>query len=84
MKAASTQPAAALRAADEQAQAAGIQSTPSFLIGAGFSAYLTYLELFVIHAICQWCVGSAILMASPAVLATSRLLRHPEAQPAEN
>jgi uncharacterized membrane protein len=32
------------------------------LIGFGFSAYLTYLELFVINAICQWCVGSAVLM----------------------
>ena len=26
------------------------------LVGFGFSAYLTYLELFVIDAICQWCV----------------------------
>jgi uncharacterized membrane protein len=26
-----------------------------------FSAWLTYLELFVIHAICQWCVVSAVL-----------------------
>jgi uncharacterized membrane protein len=25
-----------------------------------FTAYLTYLELFVIHAICRWCVGSAV------------------------
>jgi uncharacterized membrane protein len=33
------------------------------LVGFGFSAYLTYLELFVIDAICQWCVASAILMA---------------------
>ena len=24
------------------------------LVGFGFSAYLTYLELFVIDAICQW------------------------------
>ena len=30
--------------------------------GLLFSAYLTYLELFVIHAICQWCVISAILV----------------------
>lgn len=30
--------------------------------GLVFSAYLTYLELFVIHAICQWCVISAILV----------------------
>src|SRR5215212_1329375 len=32
------------------------------LVGFGFSAYLTYLELFVIDAICQWCVASACLM----------------------
>lgn len=32
------------------------------LAGCGFSAYLTYLELFTIDAICQWCVASAILM----------------------
>jgi uncharacterized membrane protein len=30
--------------------------------GFGFSVYLTYLELFVIDAICQWCVASAVLM----------------------
>jgi len=32
------------------------------LTGFGFSVYLTYLELFVIDAICQWCVASAVLM----------------------
>ncbi|MDQ6828340.1 MAG: vitamin K epoxide reductase family protein [Gemmatimonadota bacterium] len=31
-------------------------------VGFVFSVWLTYLELFVIHAICQWCVISAILM----------------------
>jgi uncharacterized membrane protein len=31
-------------------------------VGTGFSAYLTYRELFSIEAICQWCVASAILM----------------------
>ena len=30
-------------------------------VGLLFSIWLTYLELFVIHAICQWCVVSAIL-----------------------
>jgi len=30
--------------------------------GVAFSAYLTYLELFVIHAICRWCVGSAVII----------------------
>jgi uncharacterized membrane protein len=32
------------------------------LVGFGFSAYLTYLELFTIDAVCQWCVTSAVLM----------------------
>jgi uncharacterized membrane protein len=32
------------------------------LIGVLYSAYLTYLELFVIHAICRWCVSSAVII----------------------
>jgi uncharacterized membrane protein len=43
-------------------------------IGFLFSAYLTYLELFQIHAICQWCVGSAVLMTALMVLTLVRLL----------
>ena len=42
------------------------------LIGFGFSAYLTYLELFVIDAICQWCVASAVLMALSLAVAATR------------
>ena len=30
--------------------------------GLIFSLYLTYLELFVINAICQWCVVSAVIV----------------------
>ncbi len=30
------------------------------LFGVLFSGYLTYLELFVIRAICPWCVASAV------------------------
>jgi uncharacterized membrane protein len=29
--------------------------------GVGFTIYLTALEIFVIGAICRWCVGSALL-----------------------
>ena len=29
--------------------------------GVVFTIWLTYLELFVIHAICRWCVGSAVM-----------------------
>ena len=46
------------------------------LIGFGFSAYLTYLELFVIDAICQWCVASAILMALSLAVAATRALAY--------
>lgn len=45
--------------------------------GFAFSVYLTSLELFEIHAICQWCVGSAIVMTAIAVIATIRALREP-------
>jgi uncharacterized membrane protein len=44
----------------------------SALVGFGFSAYLTYLELFVIDAICQWCVASAVLMALSLAVAATR------------
>jgi uncharacterized membrane protein len=47
------------------------------LIGFGFSMYLTYRELFTIHAICQWCVGSAVLMTALAILTAVRFLRGP-------
>jgi uncharacterized membrane protein len=38
-------------------------------VGALFSAWLTYLELGVIHAICIWCVTSAVIVT--AILLTS-------------
>ena len=33
-------------------------------VGVVFTVYLTYLELFVIHAICRWCVGSAVVITA--------------------
>ena len=42
------------------------------LVGFGFSVYLTYLELFVIDAICQWCVASAVLMTLLFVVSVLR------------
>jgi uncharacterized membrane protein len=46
------------------AQSASVSLVLLLVAGAGllFSLYLTYLELFVIHAICQWCVVSAIIV----------------------
>ena len=43
--------------------------------GVLFSLWLTYLELFVIHAICRWCVASAIIALVLWVLALSDWLR---------
>ena len=45
------------------------------LSGFAFSVYLTYRELFTIDAICQYCVGSAVLMTALAALTVWRLLR---------
>jgi uncharacterized membrane protein len=45
------------------------------LIGFLFSMYLTYREVFSIHAICQWCVGSAVLMTALVILTGWRVVR---------
>lgn len=42
--------------------------------GFGFSVYLTYLEIWQIEAICQWCVSSAVLMTILFLLNTTRLI----------
>ena len=42
--------------------------------GFGFSVYLTYLEIFKIEAICQWCVASAVLMTILFLLNATRLI----------
>lgn len=63
------------------------------LVGFGFSAYLTFRELFSIHAICEWCVASAVIMTVLLILAaigylvapasSSRARLAPEAAPPE-
>jgi uncharacterized membrane protein len=45
------------------------------LVGFGFSAYLTYRELFSIHAICEWCASSAGIMTVLMGLSVWRFLR---------
>jgi uncharacterized membrane protein len=46
------------------------------LIGFMFSLYLTYRELFTIHAICEWCVSSAVIMTLLFILTAVRALRY--------
>jgi uncharacterized membrane protein len=48
-----------------------------------FTLYLTYLELFVIHAICRWCVGSAMIMTVIWVAALAGLRREHGARSTE-
>jgi uncharacterized membrane protein len=45
------------------------------LVGASFSGYLTYRELFSIHAICEWCATSAAILTVMAPLSVWRFLR---------
>jgi uncharacterized membrane protein len=45
------------------------------LVGFAFSAYLTYRELFSIHAICEWCASSAAILTLMVPLALWRFLR---------
>jgi uncharacterized membrane protein len=49
------------------------------LAGFGFSAWLTYVEVFRLEAICIWCVASAICMTALAILAVVRVFSAPPA-----
>ena len=42
--------------------------------GSGFSAWLTYVELFELNAICQLCVTSAVIMTALAVVTSLRFV----------
>jgi uncharacterized membrane protein len=55
----------------------GVTRLLTTMTGAGvlFSAYLTWLELFVIHAICMYCVGSAIVVTLMCAVCLAELLR---------
>lgn len=44
-------------------------------LGVLFTGYLTYLELFVIHAICRWCVASGFIIVAILLAALVDLRR---------
>jgi uncharacterized membrane protein len=69
--------AAILAALFVRREEALIAAALTALVGCGFSAYLTYRELFTIDAICPWCVASAIIITLLAVVTTARLVRAP-------
>jgi uncharacterized membrane protein len=45
--------------------------------GAAFSAYLVYIQIAVIDAICQWCVASDVVMALLACACVARAIIGP-------
>ena len=47
------------------------------LAGFGFSAWLTYVEVARLDAICVWCVASAVCMTLLATLSAARLVTAP-------
>lgn len=53
------------------------------LVSFGFSMWLTYAELFIIEAICAWCVTSAVLVTLALILAALRAFG-PWARPGGN
>jgi len=55
----------------EKLAAAGFLGMATFAVI--FSIYLTYLELFVIKAVCLWCLTSAVLVTLLLLLGLSRL-----------
>ncbi len=45
------------------------------LAGVLYSAYLTYVEIAILHAICPYCVLSAVVLVALLVISVVRLLR---------
>ncbi len=49
--------------------------------GFGYSVFLTYIEIFKIEAICQWCVASAVLMTLLFATNSVRMLAYVGTEP---
>jgi uncharacterized membrane protein len=64
---------------ERYAESRGMAQVLVVFAGTGvlFSAWLTWLELFKIHAICQWCVISAILVTVIFVISVLELRETP-------
>lgn len=50
-------------------------------VGVAFTLYLKYLELFVIHAVCRWCVVSAVLIGAIFLISLLSLRTRPSVSP---
>lgn len=65
-------------------EAARIATAVLALAGLAFSAWLTYAEIALIHAICIWCVASAIVLALLTGLSAVRMLAAPVSVPSSS
>lgn len=45
------------------------------LAALAFAGYLLYVQLYVLHAVCAWCIGNDVLVATVAGLSVAWLLR---------
>ncbi|MEO7043370.1 MAG: vitamin K epoxide reductase family protein [Gemmatimonadaceae bacterium] len=50
--------------------------TAMSIVGVAFSAWLTYLELYVIDAICKYCVSSAVIVTLIFLVSVADLVEH--------
>ncbi len=50
-------------------------------VGVAFSAWLTYLELYVIDAICRYCVMSAVIVTAIFIVSIADVAMQPRVQP---
>jgi uncharacterized membrane protein len=52
-------------------------------VGVAFSAWLTYLELYVIEAICKYCVTSAVIVTAIFLVSVADVIMQPPARTQE-
>jgi len=52
-------------------------------VGVAFSAWLTYLELYVIEAICKYCVTSAVIVTAIFLVSVADVIMRPSVQTQE-
>lgn len=63
----------------ERAELSYLLAAMSF-VGVAFSAWLTYLELYVIEAICKYCVSSAVIVTLIFLVSVADVMAHRRAR----
>jgi uncharacterized membrane protein len=63
-----------LSTAFSSADLARVAGAAVAVAGAAFSAYLVYVQIAVIDAICQWCIASDVVMVLTACACVGRVL----------